>query len=185
MSLHFCLNEGKVRGMATNKSKSVIIALMLLVPTLFGIEPVLAQDKKMAVKEERQRFELFANCQPLYLLVESLPEHANRIGLKKIDIILAAESRLRSARIYTDRVLAPVLYINVNVVGLAYNVSFELKKIVYDALSGKTGDATTWVISATGTHGQHKDAILNAVDDFMDLFILEFLRANDKACEQK
>ena len=26
----------------------------------------------------------------------------DRIGLKEIDIILAAESRLRSARIYTD-----------------------------------------------------------------------------------
>ena len=45
------------------------------------------------------RFQLFNECRPMGLAVESQPEKASRIGLKKDAIRAAAESRLRAARL--------------------------------------------------------------------------------------
>ena len=80
-----------------SRSKKAITILMLLVTVLFAIEPVFADDKQMSSQERVQQFELFVNCQPVYLVVEDLHmPHAEKIGMTKAAIINAAESRLRS-----------------------------------------------------------------------------------------
>ena len=128
------------------------------------------------------RFQLFADCQPMYLLVEDLPSDASDIGLTQESIQAAAESRLRSARLY-DSDPFPYLYINVNVVGKAFAIILEYNKIVYDPLSGLNFSAPTWDSSITGTHGGSRaNFILSSVSELMDKFLVEFLRVNEESC---
>ena len=134
-------------------------------------------------EDKLARFKLFADCQPMRLLVEDLHPDASDIGLTKESIQTAAESRLRSARLYNLSKRFPYLYINVNVVGGAYNITLEYNKIVYDPLSDSNGVATTWNTSITGTYGGSGAAfILSSVSKVMDKFLVEFLRVNEEAC---
>ena len=168
-----------------NRSRKVFAVILVLVLALFGIEPVLAQDKQMALTEERTRFKLFTNCKPVDLVVESLNQAARRIGLTETDIIAAAESRLRSARIYTADITGPYLYINVNVSSAAYAIIISLNKRLFDPISGTHNLAQTWYRASTGIHAGKSGFILSDIAEHMDQFIVQFLRANEKACEQK
>ena len=138
-------------------------------------------------KNRIARFKLFADCRPMYLVVESLSPHASKIGLTKEAIRAAAESRLRSARLYRSTLSAPYhhLYINVNVDGRGLSISLRFKKIVHDPLSGNTGVATTWNTGGAGTHGGNANYILSLLSQYMDEFLVEFLRVNEKACEKR
>ena len=115
------------------------------------------------------------------LVVESLPEDAAEIGLTESSIRAAAESRLRSARLYSEA-SDQYLYVNVNVAGHAFGVSLEYKKRVLDPLSGLGGLATTWNSGSTGTHGRDSGFILSGVSQHLDRFLVEFLRVNEAAC---
>lgn len=140
-----------------------------------------------SVEERLQRFKLFTDCRPMGLVVEDLPPDASKIGLTRAAIQAAAESRLRSARLYRSIHSAPYhyLYLNVNVAGLAYNISLDFKKDVHDPLSGTTGIAVTWHLGSAGMHGGRANYIVSWVSQRMDEFLVEFLRANEKACEKR
>lgn len=56
----------------------------------------------------------YTACQPIDLVVQGLPSDANDIGLREQAIIDAAESRLRSARIY-DPDAWEYFHVNINV----------------------------------------------------------------------
>lgn len=133
---------------------------------------------------DRKRFKLFADCRPMRLVVENLPDGASKIGLTKEAIQAAAESRLRSARLYDSRA-SRFLYVNVNVVGRAFSITLEFHKRVRDILSGDTGRAATWDVRATGTHGGDANYIVSHVSRLMDRFLVEFLRVNEKACGKR
>ena len=184
-------NAGNMAGMTTTRAKKaiVILMLMLLVPALFGKEPVFAQDKQMTltekIAEKIKRFRLFTNCEPVYLVVEGLGQSAAGIGLTESDIIAAAESRLRSARIYTAEAGDSYLYVNVNVTKRAYSISIKFKKMVLDLFSGHNSFATTWDVGEVGTHGGSSGYILFGIARYMDEFLVQFLRVNEKACERK
>ena len=91
-----------------------------------------------------ERFQLFNNCEPMYLLVEDLSADAARIGLSKQSIQVAVESRLRSARLYDSFRFADThLYVNVAIVGAAFSVVFEYRQGVLTLDSGLRGTATT------------------------------------------
>lgn len=171
-----------------NRSKKAIAVIMLLVTVLFRIDPVVAEDKQMSSQERLKQFELFVNCQPVYLTVEGLHNmpHAEKIGLTKTAIINAAESRLRSARIYTNDPANPYqLYINVNVLRSAFNVYIAFDKMLYDFRNRLNGFAPTWYTGTTGIHGQDSGYILSSVSVLIDQFLVEYFRVNEKACEQK
>ena len=71
------------------------------------------------------RFELFNACRPMMLVVEGLTPDAQAVRLTKERIQLAAESRLRTARLYTgsrEKANSAYLYININVRGPAYRI---------------------------------------------------------------
>lgn len=127
-------------------------------------------------------FQLFADCQPMDLVVENLNSYASEIDLTKESIQTAAESRLRSARLYVSSLASPYLYINVNVVDRAFSINLGYKKPVYDPLSDSNYPATTWVTGSTGTHGGNASYILSSVSRYMDEFLVEFLRVNEEAC---
>ena len=64
-------------------------------------------------EEEIARFQLFNNCQRILLLIEDPGEGAATIGLTKERLQSAAESRLRGARLYSERIVDPYLYVQV------------------------------------------------------------------------
>ena len=118
------------------------------------------------------------------LFVESLPADAAEIDLAKASIQVAVESRLRSARLYdSESTFGPYLYVNVNVVGRAFNTSLKYNKQVYDLASDVTGAANTWNTSFTGTHGGGSNYILSTISELMDSFLVEYLRVNEAACK--
>ena len=104
----------------------------------------------------RERFELFNACRPMRLLIEGLGAGEAAIGLSKRALLVAAESRLRAARLYTEdreRADSARLYVNVPVVGPGYNISIRYDKLVVDAFK-TTGRATTWEWGSTSTYGR-------------------------------
>ena len=131
-----------------------------------------------------KRFQLFNDCKPFRLIVESLHSDATEIGLTEASIQAAVESRLRSARLYDSGTGGPFLYVSVNVApGGAYSRSLEYNKLVYDPASDVTGMATTWDSASTGAHGGDSGHILSVISASMDHFIVEYLRVNESACK--
>ena len=157
--------------MKIQKTVCVIVAGCLLVGE------GLAQDSQ-------DRFELFNYCYPMRLVVEGLPPDAAEINLSEESIQAALESRLRSARLY-DSVGIDRLYSRVNVVGAAFSIELEFMKVVQDLDSDETRLASTWETGSTGTHGSDAGYILSAISRHMDRFLVEFLRVNETACEQR
>ena len=137
-----------------------------------------------AAGQTRAQFELFANCEPMDLVVENLPPDAAEIGLTVERIEAAVESRLRSARLF-DSDSVQYLYVNVNVVGRAFHSSVEYKKRVFDYYSNGAFYASTWDIAFTGTHGKDGGYILAGVSELMDVFLVEYLRVNEEACAKR
>lgn len=89
------------------------------------------------------RFQLWNNCQPMQLVVESLHQDAADIGLTGEAIATAVRSRLRGARLYDDT--APqYLYVNVNVVGQAFALNLAYNKMVPDYVPSSSG--WLWVL---------------------------------------
>ena len=120
----------------------------------------------------------------MQLAVGKLSEDAKKIGLTKESIEDAAESRLRSARLYNPYAL-PYLGINVNVGKTAMGVELEYNKWVFDPLSGENAYAGTWDIGGTGTHGGDSGFILSVVSQHLDKFLVEYLRVNEAACGKR
>ena len=135
-----------------------------------------------ATSSDRDRFELFSDCQPIYLIAEDLSPAAGEIGLTKEAVRAAVESRLRSAQLYNPEASTPFLYVYVHVVGIAFHIDLEYNKQLLDPASGLTSRATTWSTGTTGTHGRDVSFILAAVAELMDLFLVEFSRVNEEAC---
>lgn len=135
-----------------------------------------------AASSDRDRFELFSDCQPIYLIAGDLTPAAVEIGLTKEAIQAAVESRLRSAQLYNPEASTPFLYVYVHVVGIAFHIDLEYNKQLLDPASGLTSRATTWSAGTTGTHGRDASFILAAVAELMDLFLVEFSRVNEEAC---
>ena len=133
-----------------------------------------------------QCFELFNACRPTSLIVEDLPERAAEIGLTKERIQTAAESRLRAARLYhpsSPSLESPsYLYVNVHVVGQAFSISVGYRRWLHNEEFDLGGIASTWHTGATGTHGGDAGYILQTLSEHLDLFIVEYLRANEGAC---
>ena len=161
------------------KLLAVIVAL-LVAPGL-----AMAQDSNDAflaeVRTKLDRFHLWNACEPVSLFVKELGDHASKIGLTEERIETLVRSRLRAARIY-HKYRSAYLYINVSMVGNAYNVNLFLYKSVTDMSSNVRASAITWNISSTGTHGQDASFILQQISELIDKFIDEYLRVNAKAC---
>ena len=140
--------------------------------------------------EEVQRFlsyfQLWNGCAPMLLTVEPLPEDADKIGLTKDEIETAVRSRLRGARIYSDRrgEDLPILHVQVSVFKNTFAAIIQYNKIVEDHASKLTNYATTWhTTGSIGTHGGSSDLVMHAINGEIDEFIDEYLKVNSDACD--
>ena len=134
------------------------------------------------------RFKLFNACRPMELLVEGLYPDAQASGLTEERIQLAAESRLRAARLYTESVEKAnftYLYININVVGRAFKISVAYRRWVTDPVNNSNGRATTWDTGSAGTYGGDAGFIIQGLSSHLDEFLANYLRVNDSACNTR
>ena len=159
--------------------KQSILVTALLVTSLFEIGSASAESLG------KKRLKLFADCQPVHVVVEELTEAEKEIGLTRKQIMTAAESRLRPARIFSEELALPLLDIAVTVVGRAFNITLLQYKGVKDSLSGEEGNAITWIRAVNGTHSSDRTYILSVLSTLLDEFIAEYYRVNQDACERK
>ncbi len=127
---------------------------------------------------------LYTNCATMYLIVEELrKEPAIKTGLTESSIRNAAESRLRSARIFNSDYGDQYLYINVNLSSHsnAYSLRVELKRFL-DTGFGFSGYIPVWKLGSVGTHGGDGQFVLGAISEFLDEFITKYLRMNEGEC---
>ena len=134
------------------------------------------------VPEGYARFQLLNECKPMGLVVNPLPPGAAAISLTRERIRTLAESRLRAARLFSDDLLPAHLQVNVKVLRLAFAVDFRFNKLLYDPVSNEAWPAATWGNGATGTHAGDSDSIMQLLSEWMDQFLVEYLRVNEDAC---
>lgn len=122
------------------------------------------------------------------LSVERLDSDATKIGLTRESVRLAAESRLRAARLYDARVesASEFLSVRVSVVGRAFDVGFEYFKAFLTDKDGNVGGAATGATSVTGTHANRGTLdgayIMSTLVERLDEFIADYMRVNAADC---
>ena len=130
------------------------------------------------------RFQLFADCSPMTIIVESLKQDATDVGLTKKQIETTVRSRFRAARIYNRDATEIAFYVNVNVVKSAANISISLIKPVIDTHTLQVQVTSTWTRGTLGLHGGNSSRILWTLSEEIDDFIDEYLRVNANACNK-
>ena len=118
------------------------------------------------------------------LVISDLDSDAEAIGLTKDSTQAAIESRLRSARLF-DSESRNYLYLSVLVTATGFGVALEFNKPVFDTYSGEQFGAATWSQYMAGSHGNNGSYILGGVRNLMDDFLVQFLRVNEQACNQR
>lgn len=159
-------------------------ARALALTAVLAVSPFVSDAFGEDSMNDLERFQLFANCEPMNLVVEGLQLGAAEFGLSVEQIRAAAESRLRSARIYDSGSLA-YLYINVNTAGSAFSINISYRKPMLDIASEFIWPAETWNASSTGTHGRDAGYILSGISRHLDVFLADFLRVNEEACTNR
>ena len=137
-----------------------------------------------------EQFELFNQCRSMALAFGVQKNESSKdLQLTEAQVQTAVESRLRSARLYgkppenKEIVMSyPFLRVHIHVVGLAYTVSVEFRKMVKDYTTTFNGWASTWESGNTGTHGNDGNHILSVLSSLIDKFLVEYLRVNESAC---
>ncbi len=127
-----------------------------------------------------------ANYKSVEVLIESLNTDARSIGLTEDRLRTRVELRLRSAGLTPVNprfsLELPHLYVNINVIGDAFSILVEYRRQV-DFITGNRQYrylATTWRYGNAGTHGRDAAYITNALDEVLDKFLNEYLKANQK-----
>ena len=156
---------------------------LFVVVLAFILSPDMSFPETQFTKAELwQRFRLFADCKPMDIVVENLNKGASRIGLTKESLQYTAESRLRVARLY-DSEASHYLYINIFARNDVFSLELAFKKKVLDRFSGVNASAVTWVVHSLGSYGNSgAPFVLSTLSKYMDQFLAEFLRVNEKAC---
>lgn len=150
---------------------------------LIAVAPALAEEVS-----DFDRFELWNACKPIFLVVQDHNDRTTEIGLTKEQLEIAARSRLRAARIYTDEFdsdLPNIFNVHVHVgTSGTFLVTVALWKWLKDELRGIEGfwSATTWTTYGFGTHGNDPTTIVSLVSQLTDKFIDEYLRVNVDSC---
>ena len=163
----------------------IVWSLVLVVPALAS--ETTKVDKTPATPNlvnHGHNYPLWAKCNRFALVVEGLSDGATEIDLTSERISTLAESRLRSARLYDAASRKEYLYVNVNVVGNAFNVSLEYKRWIEDIGHGEGAWASIWHVGGAGTHGSSDSYIMQIISEQIDEFILAYLEVNEQACEK-
>ncbi len=148
-----------------------------------------------SAEARRSRFELYNSCKPIDISVGlQLSGNEGVQGLTEETIQAALESRLRAARLY-DSDASSYYFVRVHLmddrigdkhVGWVYGTNVSFNKWVWDEVSGQRRFASTWERSSMGIASSAEsvgESILGNVRGYMDQFLAEYLRVNEKTCE--
>ena len=123
------------------------------------------------------------------MIIEALDKDAEKIGLTENRLKTVVELRLRREGITIVDVSSdleiPYVYINVNVVGNAYNVKLDINEWVdLERIPVSRGcTATVWEVFITGTHGGKSENIVDSLNILFDDFFNDYYKANPKKKE--
>ena len=159
---------------------------MAIVLALLSIIQTAEANSKM------KQFQLFTRCLGVHLVVEELPDNAERIALTREQITEVVIDKLQKARLYVPRKFSvratneihPILYVSVNLSRTAFSIGIELRKVVLDNYSKQEEYAVTWRIGTIGVHGFRNQFILRMVDKYTGIFIEEWTRINKPECPE-
>lgn len=125
---------------------------------------------------------VFALCDGMFLdWSYGSKEEAEKIGLTGRDIQNAAESRLRTARLYKER-SHQAMVISIDLTDQAFRLDIALERAVGDLGYGIDGVATIWTTGFLG-HPSSRNHILDALSQALDSFLATYLRLNAPVCE--
>ena len=173
--MNYRLNRRLKVGLATS------LALSTLVPWL------LAGNHAAADEPSRAASALFTGCNPVSLrtfLHAAGEDAAPVIELTTADIETAAESRLRAATLF-DRDAPDVLNVRVIANEAGFNMTVVFLKVIYDPRSSEPGSSSAWIRSAEGAHFGEAGHILDALAGLVHGFLVDFIDANEHACDQR
>ena len=139
-----------------------------------------------------KQFQLYTRCLGVHLVVEELPENAERIDLTREQITKVVMDKLQKAQLYVPRKFAvgapdeihPILYVSVNLSRTAFSIGIELRKVVLDNYSEREEYAVTWRIGTLGVHGFRNQFILRMIDKYTGVFVEEWTRINKPKCPE-
>ena len=156
------------------RSLALVVAALLAAPTV-AAEKISKFD----------RFQLWADCLPMNLVVSDVTKSAPMFGLTTEAVEIAVRSRLRAARLYDATTITPYLDVGVRVLDIKrsmqpFVVKINLYKSVKDETSGLSGPAVAWMGGAFGLGDPA--FVLSAISQHSDKFIDEYLRVNADAC---
>ena len=169
-----------------------IVIILTLIPSLIFVTPLKAEEIIEPSEEDFKKFsdnyidqfKLWADCQPMHVVVENLSQEALNIGLTREALESTARSRLQAKNLYdhVTRLGKPWLYINVAVTSKAHFANVQYRKKLFDRIAGKSSFATTWKKSGFVERHDGPEFILYYVSLVTELFIEEFLHVNADAC---
>lgn len=184
------------------KKKVIATVVLLALPFLLGAESDGVQKEKERIKGLSTKIRSLYGLEGVYVLVESLNDEANQVGLTGIQLKTDIELILRLAGINVvseensfELYGSPYLYFNVNIMkdkdGLyIYSTGLELTQTVSLHRSPKTREllpstavaASTWDVGGVGIAGRNvvQEAIRSAAKDLVNMFLNDYLTANPK-----
>jgi len=126
-----------------------------------------------------------ANYKYVTVLVEDVSADARSIGLTRDLIQTRVELRLRSAGLTPSKDITKnrvFLYVQVNVQRDTFSTSVEYQRLVESPTGNRRYRyfATTWESASIGTHARSRVYIMNTLDQLLDEFLNEYLKANQK-----
>lgn len=122
------------------------------------------------------------NHQEFDVVVEGLSQDALNIGLTESRIRSRVNLRLRQVGLRINPDISEYLYIRINVIGISYSVDISFTRRV----SFLVGDiehrtsANVYDKLMTGTHGRNSEFIISSLDQLLDIFLSDYLDANDE-----
>lgn len=137
-------------------------------------------------QEETERFQFFADCQPMGVSVLVINvTNGERLEEQEVAVQAALESRLRSARLYREGARNQLafgvsrFYDNgVNGIGFS-TISMTYSKYLHDPATGQLGNGITASYLFYSQNSSSYDRISQATDQF----IANYLRVNESACK--
>lgn len=161
-----------------------LIVLSIII-TCFIVAPVYGQEYGTGLEVEEPEIQVF---------IANLSDDAKDIGLSKELVRSKVELALRRNGITVIdpfrihdieenevKTLDHILSVEILVVGNAFSFYINFFRTVRYQSSDKDyiTRAAVWTRSATGTHGYSSSYIIESLEDYLDIFINEFFRAND------
>ena len=129
-------------------------------------------------------FQLWASCTPLFPVINLNDTTEGGRVLTEESVQSAVESRLRSARLYSDEPGLILLWVDVSRFSdtspWPFSIKLALRKLVFDIHSGTNGLARSWQSSSFGL-GPPEIVRATLAED-IDNFLAEYLRVNEAAC---